>query len=261
MKIRPALLLILLLLVTGWYGCTFNNVDDPKVVANIEDEFSIRLWETLSPTGRSLQLQTETLAEEDCLNYEITYQVLRLNNRIRTSINDIIEPDDCLVGKSRPTAKIDLGEVDNGLYEFEVNLNNSTIINTGQMVVNDESYTVEMNSTNGITLVPWQLLRVPEQTVWGYLSADAVDNIASEFMEELNSAATAREFLAGDYGYFTVNDNNVDLPIDTEFTEKYAFLINYTGELSELEALVDRYNVKYGSNLEMKVYTWRGEVF
>ncbi|MFK7935286.1 MAG: hypothetical protein AB8G22_17365 [Saprospiraceae bacterium] len=261
MKITPLLSLILIILGSIW-SCTFNNVDDPKVVVSIEDEFEIQLWETLSSDQRSLQLRTETLAEEQCLNYEIAFQVVKRSNRIRTTIDDIIEPDDCLPGNARPTAHIDLGKVDNGLYEFEINLKNSTIVNTGQLVVNDNSYLVEMNSTDGITLTPNQLLRIPEGTVWGYLSADNVENIATDFLTDLNTSENTKEFLEGNYGYFSLTgDNEISFPIETTFQQKRTFVLDYQGEVEELETLVEQYKVQYGELLKLQVYTWQGQIF
>jgi len=263
MKIHPLALLILVLTSSTW-SCDFNNVDDPKVVVSIDDEFEIRLWEALAPEQRNLQLRTETLAEESCLNYEISYQIVKRNNRIRTSIDDIVEPDDCLPGVARPAADIDLGTVENGLYEFEINLQNSAIVNSGQLVVNDDSYSVEMNSTNGITLSPAQLLRIPERTVWGYLSAEQVDGIANDFLDDLSSSASEKEFLVGNYGYFTLGDNNeITFPttLETKFVDQHLFIINFTADITELERIIEQYKEQYSEEeLELKVFTWQGEI-
>lgn len=258
--------LLLLLLVSCnlliFNSCKLNDVDDPTVIVDIEDEFSVEMWEALSPTTPSFQLRATTISEESCLNYEIEYQIIRRSNRIRASIDDIVEPDDCLPGKATPEVEMEIGIVDNGLYEFEINLKNSTIVNTGQLVVTNESYTVDMSSTNGITLQSNELLRVPNGTVWGYLSAKDLEPIAIDFFNELSELTTDKSFLEGNYGYFSITgDNKINLPLETTFSEVQPFIINYISSIKKLETIISDYRNQYGADLELKIFTWEGDVF
>lgn len=255
------LLLFLSCSVFTFNSCKLNDVDDPTVIVDIDDEFYVEMWEMLSKEAPVFQLRTATITEEACLNYEIAYQIVKRSNRIRASIDDIVQPDDCLPGKASATVDMEVGQVENGLYEFEINLKNSTIVNKGQLIVSDESYIAEMTTTNGIALTKEKLLRVPNLTIWGYLGAENVKPIAADFLVELQEISTEKDFLVGDYGHFSIADNNtIDFPVETNFTEIEPFIINYNSDLDDLKAILANYRNRYGTSLDLQVFTWQGEI-
>lgn len=242
-------------------SCTFNNVDDPKVVVNIDDEFSLQLWEVLGADTRRLLLRASTFSQEDCLNYEILYQLSQNSNGIRISIDDIVAPSNCQEGTAAPTVEIDLGQVENGGYGLEINLQYSTIVNTGQLIVNDDEYRVQMTSTDGIYIAEQQLLRIPKGTIWGYIAADSSDleRVTAAFEQELEVYSRAKQFSAGSYGYFEIDEAaELRMAIESDFDATTTFIVDYTAGTSELENLVEQFRATYNTSADLRIFTWQG---
>lgn len=245
-------------------GCQLEELSDTIIVPEIEDEFYVDLWEDLSPQGRRLELRIRTIQDQDCRNYTIDYQLTRDFNRLRVSLERILEPEACEDGRAPATAEVDLGPLSSGFFDLDIALRN-TFTNEGQLTVNSERYQLTMNNPAGIILVHDELRRIPNQAVWGYAHypdpADLV--LAQQFLTDLSEVTGFLPLQDGFYGYFNYkNSSNPALTLREQPPQSATLTFSHTLPSSNrqaLQQLLADYRAQYGDRLELKVFTWEGE--
>jgi hypothetical protein len=204
-------------MVMLWMGsaCQLESLNDPIVVADIDDEFYIDLWETLGTSPR-FEIHIETIKDEECLNVVIDASPLKRPQTVNIRIDNIIQPADCIEGLAPAMAQLDLGSMPIGFYNFSIDLKN-TIFNNGQLTITDERYSLEMETEDGIILVRSDLYRIPDQTLWGYVNFDLGQNdLAEAFTQELAAFADPFNFKRGYYGHFTINNDANDVTVTSQ---------------------------------------------
>ena len=252
---------IFLVLITGLVSCKLGSLDDPIIIANIEEEFEIELWEILQKEERKLVFIIHSIEEENCQNSTITAHSLISPRSIKLSIDEIITPSDCIEGNAPATAIVDAPGVVTGIYNLIIDLK-KTIINEGQLIANEESYSLSTFTTKGIHLPNKSLLRVPNQTLWGFVHYPSVHEqaIAEEFVNELLVDNTINEPREGYYGYYTYR--NSQLSIDEQPGENVIpFILHQNISSEAVQSLVDQYRSDSTGQLEIKVLNSEGEIF
>ncbi len=256
-----------LLLLCAIASCDLAEVGDAIIVSDVEDEFYIDMWEDLSGENgaRELVLKIESIEPANCLNYDIDYQSARLGNRLSVSLNQFIEPADCLAGEAPVKADINLGSLPSGNYNVNIDFRN-TVENDGQLLVSPESYFLTMKSEDGIVLLREELLRVPEDVIWGYvaLRAGADAAVAEAFLADLQAISDEPKALrSGYYGHFTINNLNGEVFIYEQPTDGSAinFLRQYTDASAALKTLVADYRDRHGEELIIRMFNADGEAW
>jgi hypothetical protein len=120
-----------------------------------------------------------------------------------------------------------------------------------------------METLDGISIPNSRLYKVPQNTIWGYVSYSSIDaeEQADEFLNELNSIAEAKPFLDGYYGYFSMeNDKLTVLTEDFPKVLGKTFGLDYDGGNDELIGILENYRSLYPS-LVFKIFTSTGEAF
>lgn len=243
-------------------SCELAKLSDPVVVSDVENEFNLNPWEKLSPEGRSFQLQLSTRKNQVCQNAVIDFELSRSGNRLSLSLREIQAPEDCTPGDDPATALADAGSLPAGFYELSVDLEN-TVFNKGQLTITANRYLLNMESSDGFTLLHRELLRVPRESIWGYITYEENDDepLAEAFVTELSLLSTGLTFDKGYYGHFQVGDKNLvaitGRPSTTRIRQFAVQLL--PGKLEEVERLAERYRTEYGDGaVELHLKTWQG---
>ncbi len=221
------------------HSCKLASLDDPIVVVNVEDEFEINLREELSPSTRSLQFLVESIEEENCQNATIAYSFLREGNKLKISLEDILEATDCQEGNGPAKAAVNLGVLSPGVYNLELDLKN-TVFNKGQIILDEQLYKVDLHTDNGIKLIRDELRRVPDRAIWGYVNTNE-ENIADNFLSELRVLATDIDLQDGYYGYFQVEGRQVKVENQPEQGITKPFVYYFDGDSNILQDLVQEF--------------------
>lgn len=255
----------MLLIVTIIAGCELAAPKDPIIVAKVEDEFYIDMWEKLDgPSGRNLIVKIESIKNEDCLNYRMDYFFSRVGNRLKISLNNIIKPADCIPGEAPVKAGVDAGSLPSGTYEFDIDFK-SLVENKGRLSVNAESYLLDMKSEDGIVLLRNELLRVPNNTIWGYVTFQQGQDeaIANEFLTDLEALSKTVTYPAGYYGHFTISplDGKVFIHQQPITPNIKTFLLDYSDSETSLKNLLAEYRQNHGSQLTIKLINAKGKEF
>jgi len=258
------------LAVLGWVAvilctssCELSELSDPIVVSDVEDEFKIIPWERLSPEGRTFEFRLETLAVQDCKSASISHQLNINGNQISLSIREIDAPKDCDPGTDPALGVANAGELSPRFYELTIDLKN-TVFNEGQLSVFGDRYVIDMESTEGFEIANRELRRVPEQTIWGYVTYPKNEDqgLAEDLLSDIDSISQTRDFTSGHYGYFRINDNStnkVTIAGHPNTLNLKQFIYQYEENLDDLATLVEGYRNQYGEQLDIRLYTWTGE--
>jgi hypothetical protein len=256
--------LSILLLTVTLASCNLDSLNDPIVVAEVNDEFHIDLWENLSPFGNSFIFNIQTIVEYECENYTIDFNMVPKFREVSISLNDIQEPADCEAGFNTAHAAISLGTLSAGFYELNVDLKN-TVFNQGQLTVSKESYLIEMEDAKGIDFLRRELFRIPENTIWGYISYDnTAEAIADDFILQLEGITQAKALGKGYYGYFSIENDNSDqiiLPHPPAAYGYKAFLLHFDGQDNEILDLVGQFRSDHGQAIQINLTNHQGRVF
>ena len=238
---------ILLMLFVSLSACKKSD-DNPDIVINVDDEFYINLFEELHPNESVFQIIIESIHNQDCLNYTIDHNVSFSNqfNRIILTINDIVEPDNCIEGQGTAFKAVPIADLQQEVYVFHINLT-SAIKNIGKLNVNEDSYYLEMQTDDGIVLLNSWLYKIPENTIWGYVGyeeEEEKDN-AESFVTDLAGISTeigdVHGYKQGHYGYFSILSGQIELHQDISSTLYQPFIYFYDGEKSDISDLIDDY--------------------
>ncbi len=246
-------------------GCKLDELSETIVVPEVEDEFYVDLWQTLGEEEAGLVLRMRTIAEEDCLNYEIGYQYSRNGNRVRISIEKILPPADCEEGQAPARAEVPLADLSPGFHDFDIALRN-TVNNDGQLVISSDQYRLSFDDAAGIILLHSELRRVPPTALWGYVHFPqaAGASAAEAFLTELASIVPESELTDGYYGHFTVHRDQarpLTLPAQPNPAQTFTFLHEMPADLqTEVRQLLDTYRADY-PELDFALFTGEGAVW
>lgn len=261
--------LVVLSLILSLSYCSKEDADDQNVIVNIEDDFYIDLWEDLEADGREFFILVETINHQTCSNYELEYNVSSSNlttyQRITLALTDLTPPADCIDVIAPAKAKIPIGSLAPGSYNFRINLKDA-IVNNGQLVVSEEEYKLEMITDNGFELKRSELKRIPNQTIWGFVAYDDFSDQAAaddfiQVLSEMNSIVDIdnREgYSAGYYGYFSLAQQELEL-LNEDIAERYTipFIFSHEEDLTSVMEHIDA-TCSDSPTLNIKLYTDKG---
>lgn len=252
--------LYILLFIGGIILTACNKSNDPDVILNVEEEFSIILWEQLRQNTRDFQLNLQTLKKNfKCQNFEVGFDQDQIGNTLLITINDIIEPTDCLEGENKASGIVNFGKLPTGFYNLTIDLKD-VVSNQGVLEINEDFFQLNMNSKDGIIIEKNQLYRIPDRLIWGYVQYQD-QSVTDDFLAELDQITQSVSLTAGNYGYFNIENTNLTINADTDISTATTFATSLVGNTAELKILVKKYQEEFGNGLALKVYTFRGEEF
>lgn len=248
-------------LAVGLFGCSADD-EDPRVIADISDDFYIDLWEVLKSPARSFALNVETIDAQECANTLLDYTSKRSGISLTVSLNDLLapHPTECVEAPGAIKTSIELGYLAVGKYDVQINLKNA-VINEGILTVTDDAYHLAMYTDEGFHLRQTSLLRVPENSFWGYVAYDdnAAATAAQNFIADLKAVNTDFSPGLGYYGYYTVENNKkIVLRQPPTANTVLPFVLKFGDNPASAKAVLEQYRSTH-SNLQLKIFTSAGE--
>jgi hypothetical protein len=254
--------LYLSLLCIALTQCDNGDGKDPILVADVEKEFDVQLWEVLKPTERYLQLQISTIKDKDCLNYGIEQSIKQSGSNLELNINKVLPPEVCQRGIGPAKASLELKTLTQGRYNLTVNLG-KVVPSKGSITITPSAFSFYMPEQYGFRLQKTTLYRIPEQTIWGYVAySEGNKAAADQFIQELVKISRDAGLERGYYGYFEINENNgLDFPNLNIDKPILAFARNYLDTDPKLETLIKNFRNKYPQVLQISLSNNLGKVF
>lgn len=262
--VRQINFLFLFLVIVLWTSCKPEPID-PHVVISINDEFKIDLWETLAIDVSSLSIHVKTLDSVYCENSSIQVNNDRLSTHtIRLTINGVDTSEVCPEENAPAKSIVNIGYLQNGTFKFDINLKGTTIPNEGTLIVSDDSYQLNMETKNGLKIIHPTLYKVPSQTIWGVINfknTPQAVNAGIDFLREVKTISTEKEYTEGYYGHFTITENNeIVTDYDNNLDDATSFILDYADDVDNIQAIINQYEEEFGDIIDIQVYTWDGRV-
>ena len=250
-----------LVLVLSLHSCKENPLG-PDPLVDVPTTFNIRLIEQLDTTGSTFSFEVSTLEFQDCIGKTIDYNLSESYSALLVSLNDIITPDECPDGSAPAMTTIPFSNMENRTYSIDINLKN-TVKNSGFLHVLPDRYILEMDSENGFQVLSEEVLRVPENAVWGSFAyrSENMSDLAQDFLNQLNDYCVFEPFETGDYGYFyVVSDQNVLIPDQSpqDLPFRRNFLVSCTADHQQLSALLEDFRTTYGTDIHIQLTDFQG---
>lgn len=227
-------------------GCELGSDEEPIIVPFVDQEFSFDLWENLSSDANSaLEVSMQTIEEGECLNTLILSSFEQDNLELKLTLFEILDPENCDPGIAPAQGMEVVADIPAGVYGLNIELK-GIVTNPGTLTVNSQSYKVEMDEENGIQWLHNELLRVPNDAVWGYLNYTDGNSLvqAEAFVDDLRTISTEIEPTDGYYGHFVINGGEqvkvAEMPTQGDFV---SFLFRYADDRTNLDQLVEEYRM------------------
>jgi hypothetical protein len=239
-------------------GCEQGLNDEAELLIDIDAEFSISMIEELRSSGNRLTFSLQTLEEQECEGTGIAYELAKSENEIFLDIQGLQAPNPCIKNPEVAFATSDLGLLAEGNYPLRLSLQ-STIINQGVLKVESDRYRIQMETENGIQISEPELLKIPAQTIWGYVAYDLEEqeSISNAFLEDLTPLVSVSGFADGNYGHFKLENGSLRLNQEIAYPFFRLFIHELKAPLEELGQLLDQFR-KNESSIDVQLFTWDG---
>ncbi len=232
--------------------------DDSNVKINIEEEFDVQLFEELLPGQNNLRVHVATKENLACSNVILGHSINSIGGNITVSIDSLELNGACDNIEAIAQTIAELGEIEEGTYDLEINLALNSITNQGEMIVSEEGYRVEMNTTHGLTMLENNLYGIPDDYFWGYIELldNSASNLPAQFLGTLETYTKDSELREGYYGHFDIKENrvtlngaatNIDIPggaipflyrLNVDKTELKSFILNFQTDQENIAKVV-----------------------
>lgn len=215
--------------------------DENSGNGKINSTISVTIIEGLSESKNTLNILSETMAQQPCSNYGLICSYEKEANYIKITYKGINQPEICLTatGPARTGISYDLT---NGTYDIE--FINDDISNLATLLVDDEKYTIQMLSENNVILKRNILYKIPQKTYWGTIGyhQEASLELVEEFIDLLKQeGANFKLFKNGDYGYFTISSEEIQAPLNHGYYFVKAIVFEHDGEFEPFKNAVLQY--------------------
>jgi hypothetical protein len=218
-------------------------------------------YEQFHSNKRELIFYLETLETFPCNNFQINAQVSHNRDQVEIHADNIEVPSYCITLTGPATRSILLGNPDENpeKFSFWVNADRHDF----NLLVKENSIELEQGQFFDIRLsfAREKLMRIPDNTVWGYLVSDNKINLPEELLLVFEEQGAQLLTLAdGDYHYFEIEEEEVIFfPGENEIT---GFTLWFEKEMEILVTAFQKYLTDNEiTNLQIRLFNTRGERF
>ena len=254
-------LALLFLVAVGSWSCRVESLDDPIIIPLVDQEFSFQMWQNLSSDNPfPLEIRMYTIEDYGCLNTTILTSFSRSGRNLEFTLFDILDPEVCDEGLAPATATESLYDIQQDLYRLKIELQD-VVSNEGWLTVDDNSYVISMDEESGISWDHYEMQRIPENALWGYISyPDATAQLQAEaFITELEAISATSMLEDGYYGHFSLTDSGTKLEVNTTTVpaQTVMFVLEHDGPRLEIDQQVEAFLTE--TNPEVKLHIWNGK--
>ena len=233
--------------------------DDKNSDGKINSKIAVTLIEELSESNNSLNILSETIEQQPCINYSLLTNYKKDANSIRISYEDIIKPEVCFtaIGPAKTSISYDLP---NG--EYDVEFVNDGVLNLADLSVDNEKYIIKMLSQNNIVLKRDNLYKIPTNTYWGTIGyhQDSSQKLVEDFIDHLKQeGAGFNTYKNGDYGYFIISGSEIQPPTNHGYHFIETIIFEYKGDFEQLKDKVLQFADSNREELSIYLMNYQGK--
>lgn len=255
-------IIILFLLYAGFSGLScMNSGDEPIIILSVDREFSLNLRENLqSTTPVALEIHLESIKEQDCLNKIIQTNYSKHGNDLTVTISDILDPETCDPGNGPALGLELIDDIEEGSYDLMIELQ-EVVSNVGKLIVDQNTFKIEMNNEVGIKWQNKLLSRIPKTALWGYITYETggQSGVATDFINTLLDKGDTFDQTDGYFGHFTIESSEI-IAVNKTTTDLNTrlFIQYYEGSLVELDEMVDDFRRTAPAEMVLQLFDGKG---
>ncbi len=228
---------------------------------DVSKDFNAKMWQLLNDNGGDFALVFSTTQIQKCDGMTVNAFPNVYNDNIIVTIKDLGGPATCSGTGDYARDTTYVTHLTNGKYNFQLNLKDA-VFNKGSLVVTDNKYTISMETQNGVTVDAGDLMRVPNNLVWGLVTYDnGTDAQVDLFLNDLKSLTHVVTLENGDYGHYQINNGAISLQAEKQATHPNTkkFFLKLDNSIANLSDVILKYRQQYGSKMNFSVKTWNGK--
>ncbi|GAB5555000.1 MAG: hypothetical protein Sapg2KO_45910 [Saprospiraceae bacterium] len=196
-------------------ACQVNRQGDNNLVIDVDDDFRLTFLENLVTPGDDVIFSLESILNRQCEADTVTMLVDHYVSAIAINIDVVNTTGVCRPGETKISTSATTDPLPKDRMALSIKLE-TLIANQGNLLIDDETITVNMETTNGFYLPYESMRKVPDHLVWGFVSLSTASRPgAQQFVDRLNSLTSAAEIGEGQYGYFSIS-SDTDLTVMEE---------------------------------------------
>ena len=193
------------------------NSDFQGNLIDVSKDFNAKMWQILNDDGGDFALVLSTTQPQKCSGTTVNAYPNIYSNNVIVTIKDLTIPANCISTSDYARDTTYVSHLANGNYSFQLNLKDA-VFNKGSLIVSDTKYALSMDTQNGVNVDMTELMRVPNNLVWGLVNYDnGSDAQADQFISELKSFAHPIALDNGEYGHFQIKDKSAMARCDLSF--------------------------------------------
>ncbi len=256
----------LLCALLSLFACRTLSVDATEITVTAAPEFTLDLFEQRDALDGhpTFGLWVESKATYDCSGYDIDFVSSVQGMDITIQLTDVQRPASCDGATSTARKFIPIGQLTEGAYRLTIALGVDGLLKTtGTLSVDQQQYTFVFSEPQGIDFQNTNLLRLPEGSLWGYVSRpDELDiTLANAFLTDLKNATEEHNLSPGYYGYFTIGGTglaSLHKSVDIAGLRE-VFIRRLTNQTDVMRNLLQNYRSGI-KPLQIRCWTTKGEL-
>lgn len=200
-------------------SCGILNDAEEHTIVSIDKELELTLKQVLQEGENDLLFEITTIEDQNCPDAHIT---ARSNNNLQQLAINVGTPEatNCITVPGKLLSAVEV-DVEVGEYTFSFNLN-AAIQNKGLLTVDEDMYTLALETFDGIVFRNRIMNAIPDHIIWGRMAVSSKENVTamSEMYTEMVAEFNSHTLEEGYYGHFSIQDEEVDLHrewVDTEW--------------------------------------------
>lgn len=243
-------------------SCSLFEQASPDLVINIDEDILLDLREHLGVDGNGFYLNMTSQDSFQCAGLEYDYQFNRQGQAFYLQIKGLKNPSSCN-GENHYVTNDVFVMVENGSYAINLDIGNE-ITNQGVLTIQDDHAILSFQENHGIHVSHELLLRIPEGTVWGFVSAGGqLETVLSWINENFQDIGVESDLAAGYYGHFEIPHSDRVLRIipEPEQPSIATFVFHLNGDESQLQNFVDNFSGHFGESTLIEITSWTGKTY
>jgi len=237
--------------------------EDPEefTFVNVGADYIIELSQSLEIGNNALLFNIQSTQMNNCVESHIDVKTSVTNSELQLILGNIISQDPCLriPNQLESSAKFDL---DTRNYNINISLQD-VIQNFGTVAVSNESFTIELETENGIIIGQQKINIIPDGFVWGRIGIADIQNLAplKNVISLMQNATKKHDLKDGNYSFFEIRNANIVLPKSTaRIAAKEEFIFKQTSDFDLLTDALSQFSEQY-PDATIQVFNSTGDSF
>jgi len=223
---------------------------------------NLEFFEQFTSEGSQLLFNLQTIETFPCSNFSLQTSVTKSNNHTDIKITNIDVPDICVTELGPASQQLNMGDSSNAPSLFSIWINEKR--HDFELETTQKSIKVKQGNhfEDNLFFAFDSLLRIPKNTVWGYVvtnSEDIRNDIWNEILDAFYDAGAQDMTLEnGNYYFFSVQ--NQEIVFENVKAHTTTFYFQFENRIEDLISIYDRIIERNeNSGIQLRIFNTKGD--